>query len=311
MPSYMKWIALVAIAAVIFSGCVTPEPVSTPSVRFSPDTLDFGSLTCGLSKQMWLLLTNQGHDTVQVTPDGVSCPQFHFLTKQSQPIPPGGYVSIALGYQPLDATDDYCVDTVTIGVRTFTSVLHGRGVRFSPELLAAPSSVSLTLSGVLSTGDTTNYVLQFTSAIDSVASRPREYVFTYERQVGNIWDPLDHASETDSVWKANILVRVDSVLQVDSLYAHYQFSVSNRYSGVFEISERWLRAHGIPLQRDGNNLVANLAAPVLSKVVDGVSYSCYGPSDYPTFCQGNGMTVIAPVSFDASATLRLVIALPK
>ncbi len=145
--SYSRFIACTLIFAspFVWWGCKSPTTPasSSASLVISSSAIDFGRVDVGNVKDMSVLFTNTGVDTLLITSQSFSSSLFKLAdsTQSSLKIAPGSYLSDTIQFDPKDTSSVVAYDTVRSNAATMVITLHGGGIALTRSI-TIPASIN-------------------------------------------------------------------------------------------------------------------------------------------------------------------------
>jgi hypothetical protein len=137
------------------AGCTSPQAPVVKQTAIAglsiPDTVDFGIVGNGLTVDSNVIFQNNGMDTIHITSQGFNDPSFKLVESKwtSFNIGPGTAQHIGIQFTVTDTNQVFGFDTVRSSNASNIMVLHGKGNTFSSLFPSAPTSVTVTLTGLI------------------------------------------------------------------------------------------------------------------------------------------------------------------
>lgn len=255
-------------------------PFTSLAVLSIPDTIDFGVIRAGTTKDSNIVFKNTGTDTLKITSQRFSNSSFKLSNaSQSQmSIAPGASETVSVQFLPSDTSSVLGYDTIRTAYKTSIIVLRGRAVPFSSGFLIAPKEIYISLSGVIATPDTSQtYSLTFSASFDGSHSQNESYSFVTQGS-----DVLGTNQNGDpritDAYATIATAAIDSNLIVRSLSVSYSYSYNQPWGNPTYTRNQGLNLHGVSLKKNGNQYAGSVASSLLPSTIDSIYYNCYGPT---------------------------------
>src|SRR5581483_9504111 len=196
------------------------------------DTINFGVIKAGTTKDTSILFKNTGSDTLQIMSQQFSNSAFK-LSKASQnllTIPPGASQSVSIQFSPSDTSQATGFDTIHTAYKTYIIELQGNAIPFSSIFKSAPSVISISLSGVIGTpgrdGSPYTFLFSYEEPVDLSHDVDSSYSFYGSTGGGDV----DSRGEQVDGWSTTtyIVTTIDANLIIRNLSVQFEYSYSRR-----------------------------------------------------------------------------------
>ncbi len=250
---------------------------ATPFVSYAaltiPDSVNFGTVKAGITKDTNILFKNTGSDTLKILSQTFSNPKFKLgNSSQSQlAIAPGARWSVDLQFAPSDTSVSFGYDTIRTAYKAYVLVLRGNSIQYSSIFLCAPKFIDVSLTGVISE----DMICSFDFGASADLSQTQSQLYSFDAQ--SSWSDIDYRGDQVDWGSENTSVRLylDSTRRIDSLIATYHFYEGQR-GGENGTSSELLKLHGVQLQKSGKEYIFTALGSTLSNIVDSAYRICDG-----------------------------------
>jgi hypothetical protein len=269
------------------AGCTSPQSPVVKETNIAglsiPDTIDFGVVPFGIIKDTTIIFKNTGTDTIMITSQGFSDTLFK-LTNAAQKfnIAPGTQQVVGFSFSPRDTAPVLGFDTISSANNSNIMILRGGAIPFSSFFPSAPTSVTVTLTGLIGQ-DTIGFshdfnfsfytstgpqqwadTLHFSSSSSTSSCEEPAGLGTSDYQSTDVWVKIDTAGKKIVYLKATFY---DESLTFEEIGCGPKDGTT---SGTSESSEIVL--NGLDLSKDSNGWAASGEGTSLRSVVTTAQY---------------------------------------
>ena len=244
-----------------------------------PDTIDFGNVRAGLSRDTNITFKNTGKDTIRITSQAFSNKAFRLADAgwSHFNIAPGTSQIIPIRFAPTDTTHTSVFDTIRTVDSSKLIILRGEAIPFSVLFPTPPYSVSVTLTGLVghdTDGSTHSFTFGFEAPINLASSHDNEYSFT----ASDYHDDQGGGPHANNWWESgtSVFLRLNNdSLVIDTLIASSFNLRGSRIDGSSTNSEG-LKLHGFKLTKVLNQYSGEATGTLLSTIVGSASLQTEG-----------------------------------
>jgi hypothetical protein len=288
-------------------------PFTSLAVLTVPDTINFGAVRAGIAKDSNIVFKNTGIDTLKITSQRFSDSSFKLsnASQNQMSIVPGATQTVGVQFLSSDTSSVLGYDTIRTPFKTKIIVLRGRTIPFSSLFTSAPTSVTVTLTGLLGkdavAGNSTYNFSFYTSSGPQQWSDTLHFSFSYVDEsnptYGSAWDN----STAYDVW-----LHIDTVLrEITWLKASYDYETDFWCNGPgclgshqTSSDKEGIVINSISLVKTVNGWSAQDTGSILNSIVSSAQYFKQSSSNMGTETQSQLLSI---TGFTNSAALSLTI----
>ncbi len=276
----------ILLLPIILSACAS-NPTS-PAGLLAPipnlivtDTLDFGFIPVGASKQLSIQFENIGPDTITIFQSLSKSANFSFDNPQSYLpsfwIAPGRKIPITIHCTGTDTFAHMEFDTIRSGNNRDIVVLRSAWRFFSSMFPTGPRSLDLSLTGLIGrdsiSSKSANYDFNF--SVDSGLLQWGDTLLFHGTVDNSYRSPGGIGGAIDDLLQTNIWLHIDTVRHtIDWLKAQSYYDHADLYGRSRIESKRWeyLELHGMLLTLNGAVWSVTSKAGTLPSIVGTAEY---------------------------------------